>query len=52
MELSRITELAKEDPGRRFFSIAHWLTVEALYESFYSLRKDAAAGVDEVTFEE
>ncbi|MDO8588397.1 MAG: group II intron reverse transcriptase/maturase [Armatimonadota bacterium] len=52
MELSRITELAKEDPGRKFFSIAHWLTVEALYEAFYSLRKHAAAGVDEVTFEE
>jgi len=50
MELGRLTELAKADPGRKFFSIAHWLTVEALYEAFYSLRKDAAAGVDEVTF--
>ena len=50
MELSRLTELAKEDPGSRFFSIAHLLTVEALYEAFYSLRKDAAAGVDDVTF--
>jgi len=50
MELGRLTELAKADPGRKFFSIAHWLTVEALYEAFYSLRRDAAAGVDEVTF--
>ncbi len=50
MELSRLTELAKEDPARRFVSIAHWLTVEALLEAFYSLRKDAAAGVDGVTF--
>ncbi|MDH3317874.1 MAG: group II intron reverse transcriptase/maturase [Gammaproteobacteria bacterium] len=50
MELSRLTELAKEDPARRFVSIAHWLTVEALWEAFYSLRKDAAAGVDGVTF--
>jgi RNA-directed DNA polymerase len=52
MELSRIAELAKQDAGRKFYSIAHWLTVEALYEAFYSLRKHAAAGVDEVTFEE
>lgn len=52
MELSRLTERAKEAPGSKFFSIAHWLTVEALYEAFYSLRKDAAAGVDGVTFEE
>lgn len=52
MELSRITELAKEDPGRKFFSLAHLLTVAALYEAFYSLRKDAAAGVDAVTFAE
>ena len=52
MELSRITELAKDDPGRKFFSLAHLLTVAALYEAFYSLRKNAAAGVDAVTFED
>jgi RNA-directed DNA polymerase len=50
MELSRIAELAKEDPERRFFSIAHLLTPEALYEAFLSLRKDASAGVDRVTY--
>jgi RNA-directed DNA polymerase len=50
MELSRLTELAKEDSGRKFFSIAHFLTPEALYEAFCSLRKDASAGVDEVTY--
>jgi RNA-directed DNA polymerase len=50
MELSRLAELAKEDPGRKFVSIAHGLTVEALYDAFYSLRRNAAAGVDEVTF--
>jgi RNA-directed DNA polymerase len=52
MELSRITELAKADPERKFVSIAHWLTEETLSEAFYSLRKNAAAGVDEVTFKE
>jgi RNA-directed DNA polymerase len=49
MELTRITELAKADPGRKFFSIAHFLTPEALYEAFLSLREDASAGVDRVT---
>jgi RNA-directed DNA polymerase len=52
MELSRITELAKEDPERKFFSIAHFLTPDALYEAFRSLRKDASAGVDRVTYED
>src|SRR5215471_19775574 len=50
MELSRIAELAKEDPGRKFYSIAHFLTPEALYEAFLSLRRDASAGVDHVTY--
>jgi group II intron reverse transcriptase/maturase len=52
MELSRLTALAKEDPERKFFSIAHLLTPEALYEAFLSLRKDASAGVDHVGYAE
>ena len=52
MELGRLAELAKEDPERKFFSIAHLLTPEALYEAFLSLRKDASAGVDRVTYED
>ena len=52
MELSRIAELAKQDAGRKFYSIAHFLTKEALWEAFESLRKDAAAGVDGVTYAE
>jgi RNA-directed DNA polymerase len=50
MELGRLAELAKEDPERKFFSIAHLLTPQALYEAFLSLRKDASAGVDRVTY--
>jgi RNA-directed DNA polymerase len=50
MELSRIAELAKGDPKCKFYSIAHLLTPEALYESFLSLRRDASAGVDHVTY--
>jgi RNA-directed DNA polymerase len=49
MSLSRLTELAKEDCERKFTSIAHFLTPETLYEAFRSLRKDASAGVDQVT---
>ena len=49
MELNRIAELARQDAGRRFCSIAHFLTKEALWEAFDNLRKDAAAGVDGVT---
>src|SRR5215469_440668 len=50
MEHSRLAELAKEDPERKFFSIAHLLTPQALYQAFLSLRKDASAGVDRVTY--
>jgi len=46
----RIAELAREDKGRKFFSIAHLLTENALYEAFKSLRKDAGVGVDGVTY--
>lgn len=52
MELDRIAEMARQDAGRKFHSIAHFLTKEALWEAFASLRKDAAAGVDGVTYAE
>src|ERR1700745_3998908 len=51
-ELDRISELAKEDPKRQFYSIAHMITVGALYTAFRGLRKTASAGVDGVTYEE
>jgi RNA-directed DNA polymerase len=50
-KLDRITELAKEDPKRQFYSIAHMITPEALYAAFRGLRKKASAGVDGVTYE-
>jgi retron-type reverse transcriptase len=50
--IDRIAELAKENPKRQFFSIAHLITEEKLYEGFRSLRKDASAGVDGVTYEQ
>ena len=52
MSLSRLTELAKGDQARRFYSIAHFLTPRALYEAVKGLRKNASAGVDGVTFQD
>ena len=51
-DINRIAELAKEDPKRQFFSIAHLITVEKMCEAFRSLRKDASAGIDGVTYEQ
>ena len=51
-KLDRLTELAKEDRKRQFFSIAHLITPEALYAAFRSLRKEASAGVDGLSYEE
>jgi group II intron reverse transcriptase/maturase len=48
----RISELASEDKVRKFFSIAHLLTPDVLCQAFESLRKDASAGVDGVTYAE
>src|ERR1700736_4506616 len=51
-KLDRLSELAKEDGKRQFFSIAHLITPEAVYEAFRGLRKDASAGVDGVSYEQ
>ena len=51
-QLNQIAELAREDGQRQFLSIAHLLTPEALYRGFKALRKDAAPGVDGVTYAE
>jgi RNA-directed DNA polymerase len=51
-DISRIAELAKEDPKRQFSSMAHLITGEKLYEAFRGLRKNASAGIDGVTYEQ
>ena len=51
-DINRIAELAKEDPKRQFYSIAHLITAEKMYEAFRSLRKEASAGIDGVTYEQ
>lgn len=49
-KLRHISEKAKQDRDLRFTSLAHLITVDFLRESFQRLRKDAAAGVDGVTW--
>jgi hypothetical protein len=47
-DINRIATLAKEDPARKFYSIAHLITEERLRQAFRKLRKDASAGIDGV----
>ena len=47
-DINRIATLAKEDPARQFYSIAHLITEERLRQAFWKLRKDASAGIDGV----
>ncbi len=51
-DIDRIAELAKEDPKRQFFSIAHLITAEKLHAAFRNLRKEASVGIDGVTYVE
>lgn len=48
-KLHRIAETAKAYPEFQFKTLAHLLTVQMLGEALGKLRKDAAAGIDEVT---
>ena len=48
--LDRIREAARKDKGVRFTSLMHHITVDLLRESYLSLKRDAAPGVDEVTW--
>src|SRR2546425_5924109 len=50
-KLDRLTELAKEEPKRQFFSITQLITAEALYAACRGLRKKASAGVDGVRYQ-
>ena len=51
-DINRIAILAKEDPARKFYSIAHLITEERLREKFGKLRKDSSAGIDGVVHEQ
>jgi RNA-directed DNA polymerase len=50
--LQRVRRTAKEDKQVRFTALLHHLTVELLRESFLSLKKKAAPGIDGQTWEQ
>ena len=52
MGLEGVRQKARADKRARFTSLMHHVTPFLLVESFYALRKDAASGVDEVTWRE
>src|SRR5437660_12620843 len=50
--LAGVRKVAKEDKEMKFTALLHHLTLDLLRESFYSLKRKAAPGVDEDTSEE
>jgi len=50
--LDRVRQAAKEDKGLRFTALLHHGNIDLLRGSYQSLQKQAAAGVDGVTWEE
>lgn len=49
---ARIREAVKRNKSERLTALLHHMTVDVLRGGFFSLQKNAAAGVDEVTWEE
>jgi group II intron reverse transcriptase/maturase len=50
--LDRVRKAAREKKKEKFTALLHHITVESLEEAFRELRKDAAPGVDGVTWED
>jgi len=50
--LAGVRKAARENTEMKFTALLHHLTVDLLRESFYSLKKKAAPGVDGVTWQE
>ena len=51
-ELDRVREAARRDGKLRFTALLHHVTADLLRDSYHSLKKRAAPGVDGVTWEE
>jgi RNA-directed DNA polymerase len=51
-KLARIAEQSRRDATRVFTTLAHLMDEDFLTEAFHQLRKDAAAGVDQMTVAE
>jgi RNA-directed DNA polymerase len=50
--LSRVREAARRDSKLQFSNLLHHVTVDLLRHSYFSLKREAAAGVDDVTWRE
>jgi RNA-directed DNA polymerase len=50
--LDRIREAAARDRNLRFTNLMHHITAELLQDGYYALKRNAAAGVDDVTWHE
>jgi hypothetical protein len=50
--LAGVRKAARENKEMKFTALLHHLTIDLLRESFYSLKKRAAPGVDGVTWQE
>ena len=48
--LRHVREAARRDRRARFTALMHHITIDLLRESFYALKRNAAPGVDEVTW--
>jgi group II intron reverse transcriptase/maturase len=50
--LARVREAAKKDKKLKFTALLHHVSIDLLRESYYSLKKQAAPGVDGMTWQE
>jgi len=50
--LARVREAAKKDDKQKFTALLHHVSIDQLRESYHSLKKQAAPGVDGMTWEE
>src|SRR5215469_17055062 len=50
--LSRVREAAKKDKRLQFTALLHHVTIPLLLDSFYALKREAAPGVDGVTWKD
>jgi group II intron reverse transcriptase/maturase len=50
--LSRVREAAKQDSKLQFNNLLHHVNIDLLRQSYFALKRDAAAGIDEVTWQE
>src|SRR5262249_649916 len=50
--VERIRQVAKERKKERFTALFHHISIDLLDEAFFELKQDAAAGVDDLTWQD